>query len=54
MSKKRRTAVPDFSSKKPAKGPLPAAGAAAPAAPPVAAPRVKPQSTSAKSGRRGG
>lgn len=54
MSKRRRTVVPDFSSKKPAKGPVPATGAAAPAPPPVAAPRVKPQATSSKSGRRGG
>jgi len=59
MSKKARTAVPDFSShKKPtkslkdaaAKGQRPAKSAA-----PAPAPRVKPQATSAKSGgRRGG
>ncbi len=52
MSKKHRTAVPDFSSHKaPSKAPQ-ATPAKAPA--PVAAPRVKPQATSAKSGRRGG
>jgi len=58
MSKKSRTAVPDFSThKKPTKaskdaapkGQMPAKSAA-----PAPPPRVKPQATSAKSGRRGG
>lgn len=52
MGKKHRTAVPDFSSHKP-QGKLPAATTNK-APPPVVAPRVKPQATSAKSGRRGG
>ncbi len=53
MPKKTRTAVPDFARQKPnaaksgAPALKPAAGAKAPA------PRVKPQATSAKSGRRG-
>ncbi len=52
MPKKQRTNVPDFSSQKsPAKGKPVATGKPAV---PVAAPRVKPQATSAKSGRRGG
>lgn len=52
MSKKHRTAVPDFSSRKPHPK---SSGVAATKAPvPVPAPRVKPQATSAKSGRRGG
>lgn len=52
MAKKHRTNVPDFSSHKPqSKVPGPAS-AKAPV--PVPAPRVKPQATSAKSGRRGG
>lgn len=52
MAKKHRTAVPDFSSHKPqARRP----GLAPSKAPvPVPAPRVKPASTNAKSGRRGG
>ena len=56
MSKKHRTDVPDFSSHKPAaKVPkAPGGKAQGKAPPPVAAPRVKPQATSAKSGRRGG
>ena len=54
MSKKHRTAVPDFSSHKP-QAKVPAAGAAKAASPPPpSAPRVKPPATSAKSGRRGG
>lgn len=53
MSKKHRTTVPDFSSHKPqSKTPMPS-GPSKKAAP-VVAPRVKPQATSAKSGRRGG
>lgn len=53
MSKKHRTTVPDFSSHKPqSKVPLPSNASKKQA--PVAAPRVKPQATSAKSGRRGG
>lgn len=52
MAKKHRTAVPDFSSHKP-QTKLPGPGAAK-APVPVPAPRVKPQATSAKSGRRGG
>ncbi|MDH5234115.1 MAG: hypothetical protein OEW77_04085 [Gemmatimonadota bacterium] len=54
MAKKHRTAVPDFSGHKPQKK-VPGGDAlkAAPP-PPVAPPRVKPQATSAKSGRRGG
>ncbi len=52
MPKKHRTAVPDFSSHKPQVKLMGAPAAKAPA--PVSAPRVKPQSTSAKSGRRGG
>jgi hypothetical protein len=51
MSKKQRTAVPDFSSHKSPSKVKPIAGKAPV---PVAAPRVKPQATSAKSGRRGG
>ncbi len=58
MSKKHRTDVPDFSShKQPSKVPITAATKAkgsGKAATPAAAPRVKPQATSAKSGRRGG
>jgi len=56
MAKKHRTAVPDFSSHKPqAKLHAKLGGPAAAKAPvPVPAPRVKPQATSAKSGRRGG
>lgn len=50
--KKHRTQVPDFSSHKPT-GKLPS-GAAGKAPAPTPAPRVKPQATSAKSGRRGG
>ncbi len=52
MSKKHRTAVPDFSSHK-ATTKLPS-GAASKTPAPSPAPRVKPQATSAKSGRRGG
>jgi hypothetical protein len=56
MSKRRKSSIPDFSSKRtPVKG---AGGTSAPAkgavAAPTPAPRVKPQATSAKSGRRGG
>lgn len=52
MSKKHRTAVPDFSSQKPkAKPPV---NTGTKVAPPVAAPRIKPPATSSKSGRRGG
>jgi hypothetical protein len=52
MPKKHRTDVPDFSSHKaPSKVP----GMAPKKTPaPAPAPRVKPQATSAKSGRRGG
>ncbi len=53
MSKKRRTAIPDFSSHKPQSK----LSGAPPTriAPPIAAPtpRAKPQATSSKSGRRG-
>ncbi len=53
MSKKHRTAVPDFSSHKPqSKVPGAAAPKGAKPAPPPA-PKVKPQATSSKSGRRG-
>lgn len=54
MAKKRRHVIPDFSSKRPgAKGFEERTTAThAPPAPP--APRIKPQATSAKSGRRGG
>jgi hypothetical protein len=52
MSKKHRTAVPDFSSHKPqAKAPGAPAKVAKPAPPP--SPKVKPHATSSKSGRRG-
>lgn len=53
MPKKTRTAVPDFSRQKPnaAKTGAPAPKSAVGAKAPV--PRVKPQATSAKSGRRG-
>lgn len=52
MSKKHRTAVPDFSSHKPqSKVPSATAKTAKPA--PPSAPKVKPQATSSKSGRRG-
>ncbi len=58
MSRKSRTAVPDFSShKSPAKSPkgaAPKGAAPAKSAAPAPPPRVKPQATSAKSGRRGG
>jgi hypothetical protein len=53
MSKKHRTAVPDFSSHKP-KSKVPSAPATKGAKPaPPSAPKVKPQATSSKSGRRG-
>lgn len=52
MPKKHRTAVPDFSSHKPQSKLTGIAPTKAPV--PVPAPRVKPQATSAKSGRRGG
>jgi hypothetical protein len=52
MAKKHRTAVPDFSSHKPQAARPGVTPAKAPV--PVPAPRVKPQSTNAKSGRRGG
>ena len=53
MSKKHRTAVPDFSSHKPqAKVPGATGPKGAKAAPP-SAPKAKPQATSSKSGRRG-
>lgn len=52
MSKKHRTAVPDFSRAKPGVGKpgVTTKPATAPAAPVL---RAKPQSTSAKSGHRG-
>jgi len=53
MSKKHRIDVPDFSSHKP-QAKVPASVAPKKAAAPAPAPRVKPQATSAKSGRRGG
>lgn len=53
MSKKHRTAVPDFSSHKPqAKGQTGATSKGAKSAPPPA-PKSKPQATSSKSGHRG-
>ncbi len=53
MGKKRKSVIPEFGRQKP-KGMRPAAGTAQPAAPAVPrAPVVKPQSTNAKSGRRG-
>ena len=53
MSKKHRTAVPDFSSHKPqSKMPSAPASKGAKSLPP-SAPKVKPQATSSKSGRRG-
>ena len=52
MSKKRRTAVPDFARAKPAGG-KPAAPGSTAKAPASPVPRVKPQATSAKSGHRG-
>ena len=53
MSKRRKTVIPDFSSKRTqtAHSPLAKALPAPPAAP--KAPAVKPQATSAKSGHRG-
>lgn len=56
MAKKHRTDVPDFSSHKPASRVPDAQGVKgkAKAPTPTTTPRVKPQATSAKSGRRGG
>ncbi len=53
MSKRRKTVIPDFSSKRSptAHAPLGKALPVSPAAP--KAPPVKPQATSAKSGHRG-
>jgi hypothetical protein len=53
MSKKHRTAVPDFSSHK-SQSKLPVGAAPKKVPVPVPAPRAKPQATSSKSGRRGG
>jgi hypothetical protein len=51
---KRRARVPDFSTKKPVAKVPPVAGQKPPPAPHTPAPAIKPQSTSQKSGRRGG
>jgi hypothetical protein len=52
MSKKHRTAVPDFSRAKPGVN-KPGVGAKPTSAPAAPVLRAKPQSTSAKSGHRG-
>jgi hypothetical protein len=51
--KKRKTIIPDFSTKKPNKFGAPSTANAHQPTPHPAEPRVKPQATSSKSGRRG-
>ena len=54
MKKKSHHAIPDFSRKRPQPGVSKAAPQdAKPSAPPPPRPNVKPQSTTAKAGRRG-
>ncbi len=53
MKRKGERHIPDFSKKPKTPGGAPTPRADGAAAPPVAPPRPKPQSTSAKSGRRG-
>jgi hypothetical protein len=53
MKRKGERNIPDFSKKPKVPGSTPTPRGAGGAAPPSAPPRPKPQSTSAKSGRRG-
>jgi hypothetical protein len=53
MKHKGERKIPDFSKKPKASHPVTPDQHAPPAPPPVRAPQSKPQSTSAKSGRRG-
>jgi len=53
MKRKGERHIPDFSKKPKTPGSTPSPRGGPTAAPPASAPRPKPQSTSAKSGRRG-
>jgi hypothetical protein len=53
MKHKGERHIPDFSSKKPTKNPVAPDRSPAAATPHVKPPQIKPQTTSAKSGRRG-